>query len=136
MPLVIDASVAVAWLFKDEQSDVADRAIIRALREGVTVPAIFEFELANSIAVGVRSSRVAVRDIPEMIESVDALHYGVAEVPLTDLAGPVQSVALQHRLSVYDASYLYLALRQELPLATLDRRLRAAAAAAGCEVFA
>ena len=46
------------------------------------------------------------------------------------------SLAVRHSLTAYDASYLYLALRERLPLATLDARLTTAAAAAGCEVFA
>ncbi len=40
-------------------------------------------------------------------------------------------LAAVHRLTIYDAAYLELAQRLSLPLATLDTKLRAAAAALG-----
>lgn len=44
-------------------------------------------------------------------------------------------LAREHRLSVYDAAYLELAIRRQLPLASLDRQLRAAAVASGVALF-
>jgi len=44
-------------------------------------------------------------------------------------------LAERHRLTVYDSAYLELALRRRLPLATLDRQLRAAAQSEGTELL-
>lgn len=44
-------------------------------------------------------------------------------------------LARAHKLSVYDAAYLELALRRGLPLASLDAPLKAAAAAMGVAAY-
>jgi predicted nucleic acid-binding protein len=51
-------------------------------------------------------------------------------------AGPVLDLARAQGLSVYDAAYLHLAMREGLPLATLDDDLRAAASRVGVSLIA
>ena len=45
------------------------------------------------------------------------------------------ALARQRNLTVYDAAYLELAIREALPLATLDRALENAAIAEGVALF-
>lgn len=49
--------------------------------------------------------------------------------------GEVRRLAGERGLSVYDASYLEIALRLGIPLATGDGRLRTAAAEMGMELL-
>jgi predicted nucleic acid-binding protein len=49
--------------------------------------------------------------------------------------GPTLELSVRHRLTLYDAAYLELALRRKLPIATLDAELRAAAEAEGIVVL-
>jgi predicted nucleic acid-binding protein len=64
-----------------------------------------------------------------LISSVD-----FADVPTT--IRQVFSAASASRLAAYDAAYLELARREQLPLATLDRELMRAATKAGVALFA
>jgi predicted nucleic acid-binding protein len=67
---------------------------------------------------------------------VEALPIRIVEIERRDVLDAVESLARTSGLTAYDATYLYLSIRERLPLATLDDRLRAAASAVGCAVFA
>jgi len=49
--------------------------------------------------------------------------------------GDLLNLARKHRLTAYDAAYLELALRLDLPLATVDDRLMRAARAEGAKTL-
>lgn len=136
MPLVVDASVVLAWLFRDEQSELAERAIEAVLQDSGVVPGHLFFEVANSFASAVRAGRTTVENLPAMVRAADSLQLRVVHHDLMELARQVVPLARAQNLSVYDAAYLHLASREGVPLATLDARLRAAATAAGCALFA
>ena len=70
-----------------------------------------------------------------MIELLTALPIEIDAVTLAQAPGPVTDVAGPHELSIYDASYVELAQRLKLPLATLDRRIAAMAGGLGVELF-
>ena len=63
------------------------------------------------------------------------LPFQVEQEPPARLLGEIFALAREHQLSTYDASYLDLALRRALPLATQDKSLRRAAVKCGVEVF-
>ena len=66
--------------------------------------------------------------------NLEALPIMIDPVSTSRIRGTVLDTAHAHGLSVYDATYLELASRMRLPLATLDRALGEAARAAGLEV--
>jgi predicted nucleic acid-binding protein len=130
MGFVLDASVSLAWAFADEQNRVADRAetLLKTGAEIAFVPDLWWYEMRNILVVGERRGRISadvtaafLSDMSELRIEMDAARD---DVPLLDLAR-------KHNLAVYDAAYLALALRERLPLATLDKHLEAAAAAEG-----
>ena len=135
MPLVADASVLLAWCYSDEDDDLAVRALEVSLAEGLVLPSIWEYEVANSLASSLRRGRVVADDISATFRLLSHVDRETVDLHLDDLLGPVLRLAASHNLSAYDASYLYLALRERVPLATLDSRLRAAAEAEGCTLF-
>ncbi len=134
MTFVLDCSVTMAWVFPDEATD--DTARLRdALREGrAFVPSLWPVEVANVLLVATRRGRIAEADWPRIWRNLDALPLTIDPVSTSRIRGPVLDVAHAHGLSVYDATYLELAIRLRLPLATLDRALGDAARAAGLEV--
>lgn len=130
--LVPDGSAALAWCFEDETTDETRRLFDRVERFGAVVPPIWAFEVANALLVGERRGRVVAGRTPLLIDVLRQLPIRID--PLADLSRISATLDLARRegLSVYDASYLELALRTGLPLATSDRAM--ARAAAACSV--
>jgi predicted nucleic acid-binding protein len=130
VPFVLDASVTLCWLFQDESDRTADVAAQLLLgNERALVPLIWWFEVRNVIVVGMRRQRVtAARVRAFLIQSETAPIDIDDEIPVEEA---VFETAHDHRLSFYDACYLELAIRNGVPLATLDKQLARAAAAAG-----
>ena len=135
MPFVLDTSVAVSWFFADEESAPGEAIFDRLDDDGAVVPALWPLEVANALLAGERRGRSLRAEIADIAEMIGALAI-VLDGPSTSRTfGPVLEIAREHELSVYDASYLELAIRRALPLATFDRRLLAAAANAGVELI-
>jgi len=128
---VIDASVALSWVYSDEHSAVSDALLGRVSHEGAVVPSLWRLEVANSLQTGIKRKRIdaAYRDssiqiflrLPIEIDLETNDHAWTAVLHLADM----------HQLTVYDAAYLELAVRRRLPLATRDEDLAAAASSAG-----
>ena len=134
MSLVLDSSATLAWIYQDEISPSVFRIFDFVFANGAWVPSLWRFEVANALQIGIRRKRidsgyraVALSNLAELDIVVD---------PETDGFAWTATLQLSDRfdLTVYDASYLELAQRMQLPLATLDRRLQSAAAAAGVEL--
>lgn len=131
MPFVLDASVAVAWCFEDEATPDADRVLRTLESDTAFVPSIWPLEVANALCVAERRKRLQASDIARFSELVCALPITVESSQLERVLGPVLTVARVHGLSCYDAAYIELAMREGLPLATLDERLRTSAKRSG-----
>jgi len=125
--LVLDSSVALAWVYADEVTEAVRLVFKELTQSGAWVPGIWRLEVANILEVGVRHGRhdSAFRDST----LADLALLPIQTDPETDWHawGTTVDLADRHRLTLYDAAYLELALRRELPLATLDRDLRVAA---------
>ncbi|MBM3269057.1 MAG: type II toxin-antitoxin system VapC family toxin [Candidatus Sericytochromatia bacterium] len=131
MPFVIDASTVLAWTFLDEASERA-RAIVERLEDDTAeAPAVWPVEVANALLVAERRGRLSHSEMVSAGAAVSELAVKVEGAHFPDVLQSTLAVARRHALSAYDASYLELASRRNLPLATLDRRLETAARAAG-----
>jgi predicted nucleic acid-binding protein len=135
MPLVIDASVILAWLFEDETSAYAERTLEALQRDEGTVPSIWTFEVANSLLVAERRGRSTMQGTEGSIELLNALPISISPLAIESAFGRVLALARDQRLTAYDAAYLDLALQQNLPLATEDKDLRRAARRVGVSLF-
>jgi predicted nucleic acid-binding protein len=128
MPMVVDVSVMACWHFEDERNDRADAIQNRLIEDAAIVPSQWWFEMRNVLLVGERRGRATVEQTAEFL---DTLREFSIEVALLPDEGAVMDLARRHRLTVYDAAYLELAMRERLPLATFDGELMAAARAEG-----
>ena len=133
MPFVLDASVTLAWALADEEDALADRAFAAMRTDPAVVPALWWFEIRNSLLTAERRSRLSIADVTRVLGDLARLPIALDRDPDESL---LLSVARRRRLTVYDAAYLELALRHALPLATLDRQLAAAAQAEGVDLLA
>lgn len=135
MPFVLDTSVAVSWFFADEENEVGEAILDRLHKDDAVAPALWPLEVANALLVGERRRRSLRGEMAEIAAMLGALSVVLDEPSTSRTFGPILEIAREHGLSVYDASYLELAIRRALPLATFDRRLRDAATNTGVELI-
>jgi len=136
MRFVLDNSVTMRWLFGDgSEADLSYAEHVLALLEGegttAVVPALWALEVGNVILRGEARSLLTEARSTEFLGTLQEMAVDMdSETATHALAGTLQ-LARRFKLSSYDASYLELALRKGLPIATLDDDLRRAAALAG-----
>ena len=133
--IVIDASVALAWCFPDEESDYADGVLVALENRATIVPAIWSTEITNALLVGERRKRIRqpeVRRFVELLKSLTILENGQ---PFAETMSNILPIAREYDLSAYDAAYLDVAVRHGAPLATLDTELQKAGRAAGIKIL-
>jgi predicted nucleic acid-binding protein len=133
MAFVMDASVTAVWALADESSPLADLAQSRLKDEVAVVPPLWWYEVRNLLVVSERRKRMTAEDTAVFLELLSS--YPIQVNPIEDELITFR-FARQYRLSFYDAVYLMVATREGLPLATLDKDLRAAALAAGVPLLA
>jgi predicted nucleic acid-binding protein len=132
---VLDGSVSLAWLFHDEQDPYADAIVAKFPRVEMLVPRLWHLEIANVLLVGERRRRSTQADTTTWLSFLSGLPIIVDGATEARAWSDTIALARQHRLSAYDASYLELALREGVPLATLDARLKSAAHAVGVSIY-
>lgn len=127
MSLILDSSATAAWVYMDEASKAIRQVFDLVSDQGAWVPSLWRLEVANILEMGVRRGRhdAAFRDATLADLALLPIHID----PETDRQAWTATLRLaeRHRLTLYDAAYLELAQRRDLPLATLDTELRAAA---------
>ena len=124
MPFVVDASVVGSWVLPDENQPEALTALERLKNDEAFAPSLLWFELRNLLLANERRQRITP------VQTAAALNL-VKELPLR-LDGQADSdttlqLARAHRLTIYDAAYLELAVRRHLALVTFDTVLAEAA---------
>ena len=133
--IVIDASVALAWCFPDEASDYADSVLLALENQTVIVPAIWAVEITNALLVGERRKRIRQPEVRRFTDLMNGLSVVEDGQPFADTVSNVLPLAREYDLSAYDAAYLDVAVRHEIPLATLDAALQKACTKAGIKIF-
>ena len=133
--LVLDASVALTWCFKNEATAAADRVLGRLAAEAASVPAIWHLEIANVLALSERRGRITPADTAEFIALLETLEIVIDEETPSRAFGRVLDLAREERLTTYDAAYLELAMRLGVPLASKDADLCDAAERLGVSVL-
>ena len=131
MSIALDASMAMAWCFEDERNPESDVVLDRIITKGAFVPSLWKIEVANSLQVAIRRKRIdrqyrdlalaRLQNLPIETDPETSLHVWSAGIELAD----------QYGLALYDAVYLELAIRRQIPLATLDKALFEAGRQAG-----
>jgi predicted nucleic acid-binding protein len=128
---VLDCSVAVAWMLADESSEYTNQLLEHMPDSRVWVPSLWRTEVANAMRVAYRQKRVSLDVVLKNLEQLNVFNIQVAPEDLgQEVPTRILQFSLKHDLSSYDASYLYIAERMSLPLATLDKNLRRAALSA------
>ncbi len=122
MSFVLDASLTLAWCFKDEATEHTN-AVLGALESTrALVPSIWFYEVNNAIVTALRGGRTTEPKVKEFINLLTELPIDVHPTPphASTFAASIREIATREKLSVYDASYVALSLELGIPLATLD----------------
>ena len=132
---VLDSSVALTWCFTDEATPATSALLDRIKIDAAVVPSLWYLEITNVLALAERKGRLLPDKLVEFSELVSRLNLDI------DLQSPLQALdrllplCRLHKITSYDALYLDLAVREQLPLASLDRSLRSAASAVGIRLL-
>jgi predicted nucleic acid-binding protein len=134
MPFVLDCSVAICWAFEDQATPLTRAALARLETDRAVVPAIWPIEVANVLLTTERRRKLTPTESNDFVESLRRLGIVIRDHPP---AVALRTLALgrEYGLTAYDALYLDLAAREDVPLATLDEQLRAAAQKMGVELL-
>jgi predicted nucleic acid-binding protein len=124
MRFVLDASVVITWAMRDEVHPQADLAFTRIQMGSALVPGIWWYEVRNILVLNERRGRIERADAEQFLRDLSAFTIEV-RFPQEELQ--LIEMARRHKLSIYDAAYLALAMREHLPLSTLDKDLVTAA---------
>lgn len=125
--IVVDASLMVAWLLQEDDIRIVPD-IYESLPElDIIVPPHWPVEVANALLTNVRRRRLVMEDIETIFESLSIFRISFDETLTIDQMSVLTLFAASQKLTVYDASYVHLALEENVALATFDTAMRAAA---------
>lgn len=128
MRFVLDASVTVNWAMRDESHPMADLAFAEIENGSAIVPGIWWYEVRNILLVNERRKRIVFSDSVQFLNHLEQYSIEIDHRPDSTM---ILELSRRLGLTVYDAAYLALAMRERIPLATLDKALQAAAVSAG-----
>ncbi|MFN0278343.1 MAG: type II toxin-antitoxin system VapC family toxin [Pyrinomonadaceae bacterium] len=134
MSFVLDASVTMRWFFEDgsqSDRDYSDAVLKKMKNSKVSVPVTWGLELANVLARAEKKLEATAKRIDAFVERLRHIDVLVDDATFEFALSDTLYLARKYKLSSYDASYLELAMRLKLPLATLDENLRKAAKKVG-----
>ncbi len=134
MAFVLDCSVTMAWVFPDEATESTNQLRESLIEGRAFVPSLWPVEVGNVLLIATRRGRITRGDWRQIHAILDALPIEIDPISTSRVWNVALELATEHRLSVYDATYLELAVRLHLPLATLDRRLSAAGRSEGLAI--
>lgn len=132
---VLDSSVALAWCFEDEGSSAVDQILDSMDSDEAIVPATWPAEVSNALLAGERRKRITPADTTRSLLLLRSLNIQLDSQDSRPQIEEWLNLARPLNLSVYDAAFLALAVREGLPLATLDRGLQRAARKLGVRLI-
>jgi predicted nucleic acid-binding protein len=132
---VLDGSVTLVWAFEDETEDYAESVLDALGKMSAIVPAVWPLEVANALLIGERRNRISEAKVAQFLALLQTLPIATDDETAVRAWQDTLHLARLHELTVYDAAYLEVAVRLGLPLASLDDKLKEAAAAAGVAEF-
>jgi predicted nucleic acid-binding protein len=129
MAVVVDASLAGAWILPDEHSEEAESllGLILEGREELAVPDLWSYEMVNLLLAASRRGRIQPSGLHEALDLLQAIPCSYYDHQSRLARHRTAKLAGRFSLSAYDAAYLELADRLQSPLRSADRALVAAA---------
>lgn len=129
---VLDCSVALAWSLHDEESEYADQVLELLVEQKAIVPPLWNLEVMNVLLMAEKRGRVAAAKMPLILKTMAELNVETDKRAISIADNDFLLFAQEYAVTSYDAAYLYLAQRENLRLATLDKKMRKVSESLGC----
>ncbi len=125
---VVDSSVGFAWVHPNQATPETEK-LLKEVEAGalVVIPTLWFVEMANSLLVLQRRKRLTKGERKAALEILASMNFTVDEESARAAFHRTSELAEEHGLTIYDATYLEVALRRKLCLASRDTALIAAA---------
>lgn len=127
LQFVLDCSITMAWLFEDETNATTEATLELLKISTANVPSVWSLEVANVLVHAVRHKRISNVQAANFIDALTKLPINIDELTSTRAMHSIYALANSEKLTIYDAAYLDLAIRKQIPIATLDKELLKAA---------
>jgi len=126
----------MAFVLSDEATEATDK-ILDSFGQGAKAfsPSLWRWEVANVLLMAERRKRLTVADANRHLLLLQGLPVEIDDGASREAWSGSLALSRKHQITVYDAAYLELALRRNLPLGTLDGDLRKAAKAEGVKLL-
>jgi predicted nucleic acid-binding protein len=128
--LVIDANVAVKWVLPEADSHLA--LALRSKSALFAAPSLLIEEVGNVAWQRARRGELSHDQAIDFVRVTTGLVPLI--VPVTDLYEDALRLAIDLDHPIYDCFYIALAIRNQAPLATADRKLTDIAGIAGVQI--
>lgn len=126
--IVLDCSVTLSWILEEDlMSEKAESVLLMLEKKQAKVPSIWSLEVANVLCSAERQKKLTALEVAEFKEFLSALPIQVDSETSQKAMGSIYMLAKTENLTVYDAAYLEIAMRENCPLATFDKALKNAA---------
>ncbi len=135
--LVIDCSFTVP-IFLDDESGKHTEEVFQKIFDGSLIPAVpllWYFEVCNVILISVRRNRIEQENVHRIMKLISELPTVPVNFSISEYYG-IMDTAKEFELSFYDASYLFIARSEKIPIATYDKKLQKACMRAGVKILA
>ncbi len=129
--VILDASVTLAALLPEQNSDRARDILLQVAAEGASAPGLWPLEIGNVLLMVQRRGRISAEERLRALDGLDRLPIAIDPETAARARTHIAPLAERHGLTLYDAAYLELALRLVLPLASFDAALCRPATAVG-----
>ena len=123
--------MAIAWAMQDESDPLVESVLLQVQAGAARVPMIWWYEVRNIIVINERRGRIQPAESDIFLRELLALRIRIDPLDIFDVSNRLPNLARRFSLTVYDAAYFEIALREGLPLATLDKKLQGAAKSVG-----
>lgn len=117
----------MAWCFEDESNEYTDAILENLKNSSAIVPTIWPLEVANVLLLAKKNKRISELQSASFIDALSILPIIVDQATSSRALHSIFVLAGQSDLTIYDAAYLELAIREKIPLLTLDKGLIKAA---------
>lgn len=123
--LVIDASAILALMLSEAEGPDVEKPVEELLENNgqLIVPPLFFYEVMNGLLSALLRNRISEEDIPDIEAGIGQLPFSPDPSPSAFVRQRIREYAIKHALTCYDAAYIEIALRYDLPLKTKDRHL-------------